>query len=159
MTRKGRKATPQEAEAGQRNLQTWLADHPERGNLRHGAYSRNVRRRYSDKRTIEGRQIATIMQGLADDLGGSNELTSAQRLLLDNIRSKLIVLFQIGAFVDKQESIINPAGELLPCLGRNYTTYAESLRRDLEALSAISRKPQAPDLQKYLSQNYGKDKR
>ena len=80
-----------------------------------------------------------------------NSLIKSWRLwLLNNIRSKLIVLFQIGAFVDRQESIITEKGELLPCLARGYTTYAEALRRDLEALFAIKRKPSTPSYEKTL---------
>ncbi len=67
-------------------------------------------------------------------------MTHAQRLLLDNIKAKLIVIIQIGKYVDKQPNIINSQGELLPCLGKNYTTYAESLRRDLEVLFAVKRR-------------------
>jgi len=69
------------------------------------------------------------------------DLSAAQCLILDNIKSKLIVLFQIGNYVDRLDSIINDQGELIPCLSRNYTTYSESLRRDLEALFAMKRKP------------------
>ena len=90
------------------------------------------------------------MLDLVADLGGPSELTSAQKLLLESIRSKLIVVFQISKYVDRQESIINDAGELLPCLGRHYTTYAESLRRDLEALFSVKRRDAPPSYDKAL---------
>ncbi|MDP6178386.1 MAG: hypothetical protein QGG48_00675 [Desulfatiglandales bacterium] len=79
---------------------------------------------------------------------------------MSNIKSKLIVLLQISAYVDKQDSIINDQGELLPCPWRNYTTCSESLRRDLEALFYFKRDRRAKriDLQKYLVENYGKEK-
>lgn len=86
--------------------------------------------------------MALILKGLVDDLGGNDMVSSAQRLILDNIRAKIIVILQISKFVDRQSSIINEAGELLPCLGRNYTGYSEALRRDLECLMAMAnRKP------------------
>ena len=147
---KKRKYNKIKAEAGARNLAKWWEDHPEGGNLRHGAYSKQVHRRYSDSRYREAKQLNKIMEALVADLGGQNELAAAQQLLLNNIRSKLIVLFQIGAFVDRQESIITEKGELLPCLARGYTTYAEALRRDLEALFAIKRKPSTPSYEKAL---------
>jgi hypothetical protein len=87
---------------------------------------------------------------LVDDLGGSAELTSAQLLLIDNIRSKLIVLFQISKYVDEQECIINEKGELLPCLGKNYITFTEALRRALEALFTIRKKPAIQSYEKTL---------
>lgn len=141
MSKKKRIPTPQEVAAGEQNLKTWLQDHSSRGNLKHGAYSGAIRRKFEDKRTSPGRQLAAIMTDLIVDLGGAAVLTAPQRLLLENIRSKLIVLFQISKYISRQESIISPAGELLPCLGRNYTTYSEALRRDLEALFALKRKP------------------
>jgi hypothetical protein len=140
MAPKGKKSTEAESKAGQGNLARWLEEHPQRGNLRHGAWSKHVRKRYSDLRTTEGQRLENVIRGLIADLGGNSEISSAQRLLLDNVRSKLIVLFQISSHVDKQESLINEKGELLPCLGKNYTSYAESLRRDLEALFSIRRK-------------------
>ena len=140
MTVKNTKSTPAEAAAGQENLQKWLAENPSRGNLKHGANSKHMKKRYDDLRTSEGRQLRTVMEDLIADLGGSAVLTAPQRLFLDNIRSKLIVLFQISKYVSGQQSIINLKGELLPVLGRNYTTYSEALRRDLEALFGLKRR-------------------
>ncbi len=145
---KKRKYSKEKAEAGARNLAKWWQDHPEGGNLKHGAYSSQIRQRYSDKRTTEGKQLAVVMKNLADDLGGRENLTAAQSLLLDSIRSKLIVILQIGKYVDKQIDVLNSKGELLPCLGRGFTTYSESLRRDIEALFAIKKKPAIPSYEK-----------
>jgi hypothetical protein len=140
MVRKGQKATKLGAAAGARNLANWKSENPQGGNYKYGGYSGHIRQRYSDRRTKEGKQLASIMEALIEDLGGAADITAAQRLLLENIRSKLIVLLQISKYVDLQENIINSKGELLPCLGRGYTTYSESLRRDLEALFSIKRK-------------------
>ena len=137
---KGRKSTKAEAEAGAKNLQTWLDKHPERGAVKHGAYSATVRKRYTDMRSTEGKQLQAIIDGLIDDLGGKAVLTAAQNLLLQSIRSKLIVVLQISKFADCQISLVNSDGELLPCLKSGYTTYSESVRRDLEALFSVKRK-------------------
>ena len=137
MTKKDHKQTP--AEAGQANLEKWLEANPSRGNLKHGAHSVEVKAKYASKRFKEGRHMARIMKALVDDLGGHEAVTAAQQLLLDNIRSKLIVLLSIGKFIDCQELIISPSGELLPCLGRNYTAYSEALRRDLVVLKALGK--------------------
>jgi len=141
MAKKGKKSTLQEAEAGRQNLLAYREKNPAPA-LTHGAYSGTIRKRYSDKRTSEGRQLYAILEGLKADLGGADKLTAAQCLILEGIRSKLIVLLQIGKYADHQVSLINVRGELLPCLGRNYTGYSEALRRDLEALTAMaSKKP------------------
>ena len=92
-----------------------------------------MRKRYSDKRTREGKQLHAVMDALVDDLGGHDNLTAAQRLLLDTIQSKLIVVLQIGKYVDEQPEIIKD-GHLLPVLGKNYLAYLNSLRLALDQL-------------------------
>ena len=144
----GRKSTKRQMEAGAANLAKWVAKGHAPGALKHGAFSRHIRKRYSDKRTREGRQLQAIINNLILDLGP--DLSASQCLLLDRIREKLIVLMQIGKYVDHQPSIINDKGELLPCLGRNYTTYAESLRRDLEALYNTAKKPKRISYEKAM---------
>lgn len=123
-------------------MSKWKAENPDATpSLKHGAYSQRVHKRYKDGRYLEAKQLRGVMKSLIEDLGGSRNVTAAQRLLLDNVRSKLIVLLQISKYVERQESIINDKGEILPCLGRNYTSFSEGLRRDLLALSAMGKKP------------------
>ena len=159
MAKKKHIQTPAEQAAGEKNLSTWLAQNPSHGNLKHGAHSGMVRRRYGDKRYREGKQLASIMKGLREDLGGNGNIPTAAQIILDSIKSKIVVILQIGKYVDKQIEIIDPkTGELLPCLGKNFTSYTESLRRDLEALSSMSgKKTKVPDLTTYLKENYGKE--
>ena len=153
----GRKSTKRQMEAGAANLAKWVAKGHAPGALKHGAFSRHIRKRYSDKRTREGKQLQAIIQNIIDDIGP--DLSAGQYILLDRVREKLIVLMQIGKFVDRQPSVVNEKGELLPCLGRNYTTYAESLRRDLEALYSTAKKPKSITYEKAmisLAQGTGK---
>jgi hypothetical protein len=123
------------------NLAKWFEKNPEGPRFRHGAFSQHFRKRYSDARTTEGAALRAVAEGIADDLGGMANLTSGQRLILDRIKEKLIVLWQIGQYVDKQPSVIMEDGSLLPCLGRNYTGYSEAIRRDVLAIYEIGRKP------------------
>ncbi len=118
-------------------------------NLTHGGYSKQIRRRYSDKRTTEGKALAMVMSNLQADLGN---LSTGQGILLDRVKEKLVTLWQIGNFVDQQSTLINPAGELIPCLGRNYLAFAESLRRDIETLysSANKRPSNLPSLDDWM---------
>lgn len=111
-----------------------------RGSIQHGAYSSQVRRRYTDLRTTEGRQLKNAIDGIVEDLGGMENLSNAQRLILDGIKGKLIVLFQIGKYVDKTPSLVDENGALLTCLSKSYVQYTESIRRDVEALYGIHRK-------------------
>lgn len=106
----------------------------------HGAFSVQVRQRYSDRRTTEGRELAGIMRGIIEDLGGQEALTSSQRLILDGMKSKLIVILQIGKYADKQIELIDNDGNVLPCLKQTLTHYQSELRRDLELIHGLSRK-------------------
>jgi hypothetical protein len=137
------------AAAGAANLQRWREAHPSGGNLRHGAFSKHFRKRYTDLRTTEGKALRAIIDELKADLG---EVSAGQALILGQIRSKLVVLLQIGQYVDKQPSAITKKGELLGCLGRGYTAYSEALRRDIEMLYSLARKrpPRTPSLEDYL---------
>ena len=122
MTAKGCKSGPKVRKAGAKNLAEWQAKHPSGGALRHGAWSKHIRKRYSDLRTREGKRLAMVIETLRQDIGP--DLSPGQSLILDRIREKLIVLAQIGKYADQQISLINEKGELLPCLGRNYTGFS-----------------------------------
>jgi len=133
---------------GAEALKKWHSEHPEGSRCTHGATSVHVRKRYSDLRTREGKQLRGIIRDLEADLG---ELSAGQRLLLDSVRSRLIVLLQISKFADKQVSLVSPEGELLPCLAKPFNSYAEGMRRDLETLYNATRRPsRVLDLESYL---------
>ena len=137
------------ASAGAANLKRWKAVNPPGGNLRHGAFSKHIRKRYSDLRTTEGKALRAIIDELKADLG---KISAGQALILGQIRSKLVVLLQIGQYVDKQPSAITERGELLGCLGRGYTAYSEALRRDIEMLYNLARRrpSKVPSLDDFL---------
>jgi hypothetical protein len=141
MPTKGGKQSEKGRAAGAANLAKYHRDHPgRRQSLKHGAHSHATRKRYNDMRTREGRQLKAVIGDLVSDLGGQENVSAAQNLLLQNVRTKLIVLMSIGQYAERQESIIDDEGKLLPCLGRNYTAFAEGLRRDLEALYSMAAK-------------------
>jgi len=99
------------------------------------------------------------MDGLIADLGDHENLTAGQRLLLDTIQSKLIVILQISKYVNRQPSIIDQSGQLLPVLGKSYLSYLNSLRLALAELYKMSNdRGKAPDLEEYIHQNYGEKK-
>lgn len=111
---------------------------------KHGAYSRRVTRMYKDKRTGPGRKLAMVMNQLIDDLGGASSLTQAQHLLLDLVRSKLIILMQLGAYLDKQTNIIDGQGKPLEVLNSLHLNYSKALRQDLETLCGLDRRAKKP---------------
>lgn len=146
------------AAAGARNLAAWRAKNPAGGGLKHGAYSAHVRKRYTDGRTREGKQLRAVMASLVEDLGGMTALRAGQLLILDRVREKLVILAQMGAGLDTAKTIFvarkggAPGVELLPFLSRGYLSFSEALRRDLELLYALSERKssQGLDLDAYL---------
>jgi hypothetical protein len=63
-------------------------------------------------------------------------------ILIDSaVRPKLIVLFQIGNWVNRQaeDKIVDKAGKVPDVLSRVYLAYTNSLRRDLESLSNMAK--------------------
>lgn len=130
---------------GTPNYAAYLAVHPERGNFKHGGASVNFRKRFSDRRTNEGKRLAMIIKAIVDDLGGPKELSAPQRVLVDvSIRPKLITMLSIGQYIDKQTSIISEDGTLLKCLSQNYLAFSNSLRLDLVTLVRSSQGPFRP---------------
>jgi hypothetical protein len=73
------------------------------------------------------------MDNIISDLGGQEHLNGGQRLLLETLRAKLIVVLQISDYIDKQSEIIKE-GELIPVLSRNYLAYFNSIRLTLAEL-------------------------
>jgi hypothetical protein len=137
---KGIKARDRQKKAGAANLAKWKDEqgNPE-PNRKHGAYSTTIRQRYSDLRTTEGKKLKAVIDSVLEDLGGAPQINAAQQVLLGSFRGKLIVLFQISDYLDRQQSIINKDGYILPVLGQTYLSYSESVRRDLETLYGLSK--------------------
>jgi hypothetical protein len=99
----------------------------------HGGYGTRIRKKYGDRRTREGKQLHDMIEGIIADLGGPTKLNAGQYLRLGGLRTRLIVLLQIGKWTDQQLSIIKE-GELCSPLGKNFLSYAESIDRCIERL-------------------------
>lgn len=141
--------------AGAANLAKWKAANPGLSSFKHGAYSRSPGSKYLDRRTREGKKLDAVITAMTDDLGGPASINSGQQLILAGLRSKIAVLWQISDWVDQQETIINPDGDLLRVLSRNFLAYSESIRRDLEVLFAINRRKQGkiPTLEEVIARS------
>ena len=124
----------------------------------HGGYKELTRwkdGKRPDRRTHFGRYIASVEQGMIDDLGGHVSLNQKQRLLLDRIIEKLVFLERIGAWSMDQQQIVNARGELLPCLGKSYIAFNNALRLDLQALyEGVDRtKKRIPTIQEIVTEH------
>ena len=111
------------------------------GSFKHGvsaAPDNPAMRMYSDKRHAACKMIDKQIQGVREYLG---DVTEVQELLLQsNIRPKLVIMHQIGAYLDNLDSIFNKDGSLIAVLGKNYLAYTNALRRDLQAIIEMSAK-------------------
>jgi hypothetical protein len=155
---KTKEALKRREDAGCRNLMKWQEEHGHHQQaLKHGAQSQTIRKRYSDLRTVEGQRLKAVIDAITADLGGPEGINAGQQVLLGGLQSKLIVIFQISDYLDKQSGIVDAAGELLPCMGKNFITYTESIRRDLEAIYGFKRsnKTKVPTLDELIARREG----
>jgi len=122
----------------------------------HGAYAliAGLKRgkKVIDRRTKLGRAILDTIDTLKKELGGN--ITQSQQILLDRITERLAILHLISSYAfQHNQKIINGRGELMPCLGRSYLSWAAELRRDLEALERLGvKKSTALDYEKYINE-------
>jgi hypothetical protein len=76
------------------------------GEVTHGAHSLTIRQRYSDLRTTEGKQLADIMTGLVEGLGGQGQAVA------DDIRQTLKNQKDANIFdILLQRNLIHSPGE------------------------------------------------
>jgi hypothetical protein len=117
---------------------------------------RHPRRRLLDGRSSEARRLKTVLRALVEDLGGEEGLTPAQRLILGQLREKLVALAAITMHLDKQASAIGEDGQLIPALRRSHLAYSNSVRRDIEALHGLrdTRKKKIQSLEEYVRSRY-----
>ena len=165
MTKKmKRKTHPKIIEQGKRNLekhrQLVIAGKKPGMATKHGVGSQHFRKRFSDKRTVEGKWLQSIVGEITNDLGGETRLTTDQRLILGTLQTKLQVLYLVGRYVDEQDDIFNKEGDdLIRVLQRSFLQYSKEVRQDLEALYRHCDRNPAPNLQEYLAANYGGKKK
>jgi hypothetical protein len=100
----------------------------------HGGHAKQIRARYFDGRTKEGKLFHAIRSNMIGDLGGESSLSQKQWIMLDRVMEKLIFLHRIGEWSLEQDRIVDAKGELLPCLGKSYVAFSNALRLDLQAL-------------------------
>lgn len=113
-----------------------------------GPKSKYVRKTFTDLRTNEGRELASILRELETDLG---TLTAGQKIIMQSVAAQLSVTRAIYNWINNQESVI-PDGKLLPVLAENYLTYTGALHRSILTLHALSgrKAPRTVDLERYI---------
>lgn len=142
-------AKRRQAEAGTENLRQYWRDNPSGPQLKHGARSRRVMRKWTDLRCREGKELAAILAEIEDDLG---PLSAGQKVILRNIGAKLAIVKQIASWAERQPSVV-VEGRLLPILGENFVTYTGAIERGIRAVYDLANKKPSRktlDLSEYL---------
>ncbi|UCG11521.1 MAG: hypothetical protein JSU72_13395 [Deltaproteobacteria bacterium] len=123
----------------------------------HGADCKQIRNKYFDGRTKEGKLFHAIRRNMIGDLGGEASLSQKQWILLDRVLEKLIFLHRVGEWSLEQDCIVDAKGELLPCLGKSYIAFNNALRLDLQALYGDSdnAKKRTPKISEIIAEHKG----
>lgn len=95
--------------------------------------------------------LTNTREGLISDIGPTeDDLTAAQLILVDRAITKLGIVRCMEAYA-AEKGVMSEDGLLLPCLGKHYLTYCNSIRLDLQALGIDKRKSdEVIDLGTYL---------
>ena len=104
-----------------------------------------------ERRSYLRAYLTRVRAGLIRDLGPMEEnLSTAQVILIDRIVSKLSILRCVEESV-RECGVFDKGGELVPVLGKNYLSWANSIRLDIQALG-VSKRAGADvlDLGRYL---------
>jgi hypothetical protein len=100
-----------------------------------------------DRRTGTAKEFYQIVDALTDERGGAARLSVGEQLLIERAASLVVICRAVERYV-LREGVLNN-GQLAPVLAKNYTSYAEVLRRTLLALhvrpDVVERLPDVSD--------------
>lgn len=98
----------------------------------HGGYSFLTTGRLPEHRAYMLRYLTNCRQGLIDDLGGDQSLSTAQLILIDRIIGKLGCIRCLEEHT--REGSVMVGDSLAPALKSSYLAFSNSIRLDLMAL-------------------------
>ncbi|MDP2928989.1 MAG: hypothetical protein Q8O01_02860 [Candidatus Omnitrophota bacterium] len=117
---------------------------------RHGGYTFLTRAEIPERRSYLRAYLSEAREGLIRDLGPMEaDLSTAQKILIDRIITKLAVLRLIEESC--HDNGVFDKGEIVPALGNNYLAFDNSIRLSLQALG-IQKKTEGRilDLSEYI---------
>ncbi|MBX3027516.1 hypothetical protein KF840_21680 [bacterium] len=120
------------------------------GSSRAAADLKELVRRSMDGRTSEAREVAEWCADYAGDLGGLDELTTAQRTLLQHAGHTVLQLRRVDAFIASMETIAHRKRRQLYPIIVQRAALVNTLRGLLSDLGLERRAKQVPDLDAYL---------
>jgi len=117
--------------------------------VKHGAFSLISRGTLPRKRKYLEGFLSQVRKGLIRDLGPEEQdLTTAQLILIDRVIGKLGILRCMEEYA--RESGVMKENDLLPPLKKNFLSWANSLRLDLQALGIDKRQTESMNLEQYV---------
>lgn len=120
-----------------------------------GGYSLLIKGELPENRRYIARYLTEIREGLIEDLGpGEKDLSTAQRVLIDRIISKLGITRCIEEHI--RENSVMKGHDLAPSLKASYLAYNNSIRLDLQALGIDKKQSETLDLHEYIEDKYKK---
>jgi hypothetical protein len=120
--------------------------------VKHGGYAMlsALQSRKIDGRSEIGVQLRKLRQAIEADLGGVENISTAQRALLDRALFKMLICEGVERWALSQPKLIKRDGTIPPVLGRVYLGWSEALRRDLQIVGLQRRAKDAGSLDALL---------
>jgi hypothetical protein len=110
---------------------------------------RTLGSRTIDRRTRVGRALAGWCADLARDLGGADQLSTAQRALIEQAATTRLILDSIDGWLAQQPSLIDRRKRALLPVVRERQSLADALVRYLSTLGLERRAKDVTDLTSY----------
>jgi hypothetical protein len=105
---------------------------------KHGGYSLLTKGEMPENRRYLANYLSEVREGLIEDIGpAENDLSTAQKVLIDRVISKLGVVRCVEEFIRENSVIVG--NDLAPSLKASYLAYNNSIRLDLQALGIEKR--------------------
>ena len=99
----------------------------------HGVRSEYMKNRYSDKNTAEGKALVAVMQAIEKDIG--KPFDARQSLVMSLIRSKVVIIMQIGKYLESIAEIVDyEQGSVPHVVDKTFFHASASLRSALNEL-------------------------
>ena len=95
------------------------------------------------------RLVDGIIAEMVNDLGGEQEITASQKIIISTIRQNLVFLGLVNEWIIKQPSIIDGKGEMLSPLNGFYLACQNTVTRNCRELG-LKRVSPVQSLEKYL---------
>ncbi len=127
----------------------------------HGAYAlENALAKFGsdawiDKLGPPGDALRAWRQGLINDLGGEDKISTAQRAIIDMAVRTFLLLEHIDQWVLSNQAIVNKRDRKVFRIVLDRQRMADSLAKYLQMLGLEKRAPDAHDLESYVRDTYG----